>query len=309
MSSNNIYIKPTRLLIKQHTITKLKYFCKSTRNDYMEYNGSGVEWSEHLKKFGKFVETIWVSEPFTDKTELKNFAINFSIENNIVESNEWANRIIETGIGGGGKPGTKQYYNTITQKYQLLKSSEIKPHHIKLKNKNLQVKAQERTKNYKFYITPDGTQIRSKENLENVGYINKRVNFGENGNFFAKNIMMINLYTCKKEIVNKTNIPKYYIIKNSRYLFCILTPLGLKMSYSENILKSYLGTKGLKSLIDQNTITTKTKNKWLKSNYMNKNVSDIGFKYYPISEINSHMLDKLIEEGYEWVTECHNPLF
>lgn len=301
MSSQNIYIKPTRLLIKQHKITKLKYFCKSTREDYIDYLGSGVEWRNHLKQFGNFVDTLWVSDVFTDKIALKEFAVNFSLDNNIVDSCDWANKIIETGIGGGGKSGTKQYFDPIQNKYKLLFESEVKPHHIKQKNNVLSESMKLTSSNSKFYISPNGEQIRSTENLEHLGYTNKRINFGKNGNYFSANIRMLNLYTNQTEFLNKNDIKKYYVIPNCSYLFCINTPEGLKMSYSESILKSYLGTKGLKSLIDKNLITIKTKNLWLKNNFLGKNVSDIGFKYYPISEVNEKLLNNLINEGYEWV--------
>lgn len=101
MSSINIYatIKPTYLYIKQHSITGLKYFGKTTRKNPITYLGSGVYWKKHIKKYGtQFVETLWISELFTVKHELFDFALRFSIENDIVESEEWANLINETGL-------------------------------------------------------------------------------------------------------------------------------------------------------------------------------------------------------------------
>ncbi|MEI7516738.1 MAG: NUMOD3 domain-containing DNA-binding protein, partial [Betaproteobacteria bacterium] len=97
----NIYensITPTYLYIKQHSITGLKYFGKTISKNPVKYKGSGTYWKFHIKKHGKeFVETIWLSDPFVDKKILSEFAINFSKENNIVESNEWANLIPENG--------------------------------------------------------------------------------------------------------------------------------------------------------------------------------------------------------------------
>jgi len=37
------------LYVKQHSITKLKYFGK-TIQDPIKYSGSGVHWKKHLKK-------------------------------------------------------------------------------------------------------------------------------------------------------------------------------------------------------------------------------------------------------------------
>jgi len=109
MSSINIYtssqfdnFKPTWLYIKQHNKTGLKYFGK-TILDPINYNGSGKHWKRHLKKHGADIVTSWC-KLFTDIDELVNYAINFSIENRIVESPDWANLIIENGLDGGGSP-------------------------------------------------------------------------------------------------------------------------------------------------------------------------------------------------------------
>ena len=66
MTSTSIYtIKPTYLMIKQHPKTKLKYFCKTTNTNPLKYNGSGVEWTTHLKLYGnKNITTLWISEIF-----------------------------------------------------------------------------------------------------------------------------------------------------------------------------------------------------------------------------------------------------
>ncbi|MBT6472552.1 MAG: hypothetical protein HOK52_14975 [Candidatus Marinimicrobia bacterium] len=109
MTSTTIYtpITPTFLYIKQHSITGKKYFGKTTRDPYT-YPGSGLHWKRHIKKHGKeFVETLWVSEPYYD-TNITEIALQLSIENNIVESNLWANLILENGLDGGfGNTGKK----------------------------------------------------------------------------------------------------------------------------------------------------------------------------------------------------------
>lgn len=101
MSSKSIYtpIKPTYLYIKQHSITGLKYFGKTTQNPY-KYQGSGTYWTHHIKKHGKkYIKTIWVSDLYYD-TSISEIALHFSIENNIVESDDWANLIFENGLDG-----------------------------------------------------------------------------------------------------------------------------------------------------------------------------------------------------------------
>lgn len=96
--------KPTWLYIKQHNITGLKYFGKTSQKNLHKYNGSGHYWRLHLNKHGCNISTIW-SKLFTDRDEIIKFALNFSAENNIVKSGEWANLKEENGIDGGGCPG------------------------------------------------------------------------------------------------------------------------------------------------------------------------------------------------------------
>jgi len=92
--------KPTHLYIKQHSITGLKYFGKTTQ-DLSKYHGSGTRWNNHLKVHGyEHVVTLW-SQLFTTVDEIKEFALNFSEENQIVESKEWANLKPENGLDGG----------------------------------------------------------------------------------------------------------------------------------------------------------------------------------------------------------------
>jgi hypothetical protein len=95
-------LNPTCLYIKEHSLTGLKYFGKTTNKDVHKYLGSGIRWTHHIKKHGKeHVATIWVSEPFIDKDLLEEFATFMSEELDIVNSNKWANLVIENGISGG----------------------------------------------------------------------------------------------------------------------------------------------------------------------------------------------------------------
>ena len=92
--------KPTWLYIKQHNITGLKYFGKTTRKDPNKYLGSGIRWKNHLCKHGENISTVW-TQLFISKEDLVSFALNFSQENKIVESSEWANLKPEDGLMGG----------------------------------------------------------------------------------------------------------------------------------------------------------------------------------------------------------------
>lgn len=96
-------MKPTYLYIKQHNITGLKYFGKTTRNPF-KYKGSGLYWKRHLKIYGNDVSTTW-TQLFNEEEELVLFALNFSKNNMIVESSEWANMKYENGMDGGRDSG------------------------------------------------------------------------------------------------------------------------------------------------------------------------------------------------------------
>ena len=58
---------------------------------------------------------------FDDKNWIMLYALDFSVTNNIVESKEWANLILENGIDGGGNAGL---YGPNSPNYGLI----IKPH-------------------------------------------------------------------------------------------------------------------------------------------------------------------------------------
>ena len=88
------------LYVKAHRKTGLKYFGKTTRENPVSYRGSGKCWLRHLTKHGNDVETEIVGV-FENFEEGMKFALEFSENNNIVESNEWANLIPENGFDGG----------------------------------------------------------------------------------------------------------------------------------------------------------------------------------------------------------------
>jgi hypothetical protein len=101
--------KPTYLYIKQHNKTGLKYFGKTTKEDPVKYTGSGIYWQSHLKKHGKDISTLWYQR-FYDQKSLTEYALVFSEENNISESEEWANLKYEDGLEGGftGTPRSEE---------------------------------------------------------------------------------------------------------------------------------------------------------------------------------------------------------
>jgi hypothetical protein len=122
----------THLYIKIHTKTGLKYFGKTNRDPY-SYYGSGKKWRYHINYHGKeYIKTLKVWS-FEDLNECSNFAIKFSVKNNIVESQTWANLTIEDGLMGGKMHDwnnesrklisisrkNKSWYNDGVKEYQL----------------------------------------------------------------------------------------------------------------------------------------------------------------------------------------------
>ena len=94
----------TYLYHKRHLVTGLNYFGKTVRDPY-KYKGSGIHWKRHLAVHGEKIETVQVWA-FENLEECKQFAVDFSEKNNIVNSTDWANCVIENGIDGQS-PGFK----------------------------------------------------------------------------------------------------------------------------------------------------------------------------------------------------------
>lgn len=103
--------EPTRLAIKE--LAGKLYFCKSTKPDFIKYVGSGVYWLRRVKKYGrKNVRTLWVSDWYHCPHELQKVALDFSRENEIVESDKWANMKPENGIDGNTSGYAKAFFGS-----------------------------------------------------------------------------------------------------------------------------------------------------------------------------------------------------
>jgi hypothetical protein len=93
--------KPTLLLVMSHNVTGLKYFCKTSCLERVKrYKGSGTRWRNHLNVHGKDI-TVGVLGFYTEEKRCNEAALKFSRDNNIVESDDWANLIEETGLMTG----------------------------------------------------------------------------------------------------------------------------------------------------------------------------------------------------------------
>ena len=87
------------LYVKRCEHCGLQYFGKTINFNINKYLGSGHYWLRHIKKYGKNISTLetWA---FSDPLKAKEFALKFSKDNNIAESKEWANLILEDGLDG-----------------------------------------------------------------------------------------------------------------------------------------------------------------------------------------------------------------
>jgi hypothetical protein len=120
------------LYIKIHKETGLKYLGKTCQNPF-SYKGSGIRWSNHLKKYGNNVETIILFES-ENKEDIREKGIYYSSLWNIVKDDNWANLKIEEG-DGGDTSNTPKYLESLknrdyskvkTQKYKQKMSQTIK---------------------------------------------------------------------------------------------------------------------------------------------------------------------------------------
>eukprot|EP01083_Nonionella_stella_P112012 328983_1 len=95
--------RKTKVYVKTHNITGLKYMGKSTLPTYPQvhkYHGSGPVWLDECRQHGFDYSTEIIGE-FNDAIECYNFCIAYSKEHDIKKSDEWANKMWEDGLGLG----------------------------------------------------------------------------------------------------------------------------------------------------------------------------------------------------------------
>lgn len=86
-------------MVKTHNITGLKYLCQTKRKDPHKYLGSGVYWKKHLNQHGNKITTEIIKE-CVGLEVLTQWGTYYSELWDVVNSNEWANLIPESGTGG-----------------------------------------------------------------------------------------------------------------------------------------------------------------------------------------------------------------
>jgi len=156
-------MKPTRLYIKVHTKTGMKYFGKSIKKDITKYHGSGKYWKKHIEKHGKqHIQTLWISEWFYSENEITKFCQNFCKENDIVNSIEWANLKEENGFDGGKLPDyalqsiSNKLKGRTKEQYQYLKvAAEKKSRTMRDPNGTYQKKSRHKIKKWLDSLTAE----------------------------------------------------------------------------------------------------------------------------------------------------------
>ena len=87
-------------MIKTHNVTGLKYLCVSTKADYNSYCGSGVKWRNHLQYHGFDFSTTVLYESQNRNEIFRAVCLYYSNLYDVVNSDEWANLILEDGNTG-----------------------------------------------------------------------------------------------------------------------------------------------------------------------------------------------------------------
>ena len=150
------------LYIKTHKVTGLKYFGKTTKKDPHKYTGSGKYWLNHLKKHGKNIDTEIIGR-FECEKKCSEFALKFSMENNILESNQWANLRLENGLDGA-PVGNSFSLETIEKMRNSKIGKKPKEYFVEMAKKNIgwkqtnyqKQKARETLEREWIVITPKG---------------------------------------------------------------------------------------------------------------------------------------------------------
>jgi len=95
------------ILLKCHKTTGLKYLCYhyGTHDSYHSYLGSGVYWKCHLNKHGRDIFTEIIAE-CSSREEARDIGLKYSIDYDIVKSNEYANLMVEDARSSFSEDGT-----------------------------------------------------------------------------------------------------------------------------------------------------------------------------------------------------------
>lgn len=129
------------LYVKTHRVTGLKYLGQTRKLDPYRYAGSGLRWTNHLKKHGFDFDTEILKE-CESIADIKKWGLHYSEMWNVSESPDWANLMPEAGGPGRqcaesrlkmsiSRTGKKQSTDTVNKRIAHIigKPSPLKGHH------------------------------------------------------------------------------------------------------------------------------------------------------------------------------------
>jgi hypothetical protein len=173
------------LYVKTHKITGLKYLGKTNSKNPHKYPGSGVYWTDHLKKHGNDVATEILHE-CKDNDEVRERGLYYSELWNIVDAVDengrkiWANLEPESGNGGTGWGHGNDNIAKRPDVAEKIKNTRSTPEHkekIKEINGDLEVKKR-RSESQKISQNRQEVKNKRKETTDSDEY-KKRVS-GDN---------------------------------------------------------------------------------------------------------------------------------
>ena len=251
------------LYIKTHNTTGLKYFGKTTKTDYHKYKGSGTYWLKHIKKHGYDVTTELVGVFNTD--DVRDYAVKFSIDNNIVESKEWANLEIETGLDGRGPVYSGEFIINICKKYKNKKDIESDYPGILHCAKNLDI-----LEVVTEHMIHSGIKWTISTILEEAKKYSKKSEFASRASGCASAARSLNIWeeATKHMIAKRT--PKYNIEEaleeakkyTSKYKYSVESKMGnwlREIGLWEEATKHMVNPVKIYHIIDESSIVEKSK--------------------------------------------------
>lgn len=210
-----------KLMIKTHNTTRLKYLCVTQNEDHDKYSGSGVYWKNHIKEHGKYDVTTEVIFSTECKDELHRECLKYSALYDVVESNEWANLIPESGYDYDGvtRNGWFGWYNSLTEKEIIERNKNISKKVQKRYSTENKEKISEEQRRRRLNISKESAEVRKKkiQDVYNTGihdhlferYSKERQGFN---NPAAKKVSIEGvIYECIKDACNKLNLTRSVI--------------------------------------------------------------------------------------------------
>ena len=174
-------MKHLTLYLLTHNKTGLKYFGKTIK-DLNFYFGSGTAWNLHCEKYGWDIkkEIILKIENTSENQELiRTTAMNYSIKNDIVQNDDYANLINESGVSGFVDVDKDIMNTKITDKLKnktFKKRFDIQPNSLKMLDKQEIVKIKSTlSRGPGTKITPDGIVVIRYDNANRVNDVYKNL--------------------------------------------------------------------------------------------------------------------------------------